>query len=92
MSNNKHINISLLSFSSTMLEETTEEIAKTLKANGTDSSSISTSDIQCDSQGYAITIDIINPPSKAVEALLMIRLPDEVEISLDIIPEAELKC
>lgn len=92
MSTNEHINISLMSISSIMLMETTTEIVDTLKTSGADSSSISVSDTLCDGQSYTNTIDILNPPSKAIEALLMIRLPEEVDISLDIIPESKLKC
>lgn len=91
MSANKHINISLMSISSIMLKETTKEIVEALKTNGTDSSSISVSDTLCDGQSYTNAIDILNPPSKAIEAMLMVKLPEEVNISLNVIPESELK-
>lgn len=92
MSTNKHIRISLMSISSIMLEETTKDITETLKANGTDLSNASVADTLCTGQAYTNTIDILDPPSKAIEALMDVRLPEEVEISLDIIPESKLKC
>ena len=92
MSTNKHIRISLMSISSIMLEETTKDITETLKANGADLSNVSVADTLCTGQAYTNTIDILDPPSKAIEALMDVRLPEEVEISLDIIPESKLKC